>query len=278
MDSIRNILFNLFQGLNISDELSNLIVSLIMIVIWIAIGIISIMVVRQILFRVFKIKDRGPRALTIGKLTSSISKYVIWFIISMVILTEMEVDVTPFIASAGVIGLAIGFGAQEVVKDFISGFFIIFEDSFNVGDLIQVDNFKGNVLELGLRTTKIKNWRGEIKIIRNGDIDSLINYSKSDSVAVINFGVSYDTDLNNFSKLMDKFIKSIDGKYDMIIEKPKYLGVTELDDSSINMRIIARTVATEHIQIERNVRADLVIFCVKNKIEIPFPQLVIHNE
>ncbi len=77
---------------------------------------------------------------------------------------------------------------------------------------------------------------------------------------------------------MDKFIKSIDGKYDMIIEKPKYLGVTELDDSSINMRIIARTVATEHIQIERNVRADLVIFCVKNKIEIPFPQLVIHNE
>ena len=226
----------------------------------------------------FKIKERGPRALTIGKLASSISKYVIWFIISMIILSELEIDVTPFIASAGVIGLAIGFGAQEIVKDFISGFFIIFEESFNVGDVIEVDGFKGNVLELGLRITKIRNWRGEIKIIRNGQMDSIINHSKEDSIAVINFGVSYNTDLVKFPKLINKFIASIDGKYDMIIEKPKYLGITELADSSINMRIIAKTVVSEHFQIERDIRNDLVVFCVDNNIEIPFPQLVVHNE
>ena len=196
----------------------------------------------------------------------------------MVILTELEIDITPFIASAGVIGLAIGFGAQEVVKDFISGFFIIFEESFNVGDVIEVDGFKGNVLELGLRITKIKNWRGEIKIMRNGQMDSIINFSKGDSIAVINFGVSYETNLVNFPKLINEFIKSIDGKYDMIIEKPKYLGITELADSSINMRIIAKTITSEHFQIERDIRNDLVIFCVENDIEIPFPQLVIHNE
>ncbi len=278
MDSIKDILLSLFQNLNFSDELSSLITSIILIIVWIIIGFISIVIVKQILFKIFKIKDRGPRALTIGKLISSVSKYVIWFIISMIILTELKIDVTPFIASAGVIGLAIGFGAQEVVKDFISGFFIIFEESFNVGDLIQVDGFKGNVVELGLRITKIKNWRGEIKIIRNGDIDSLVNFSKEDSIAVINFGVSYNTDLSNFSELMDKFIKSIDGKYDVIIEKPKYLGIIELGDSSINMRIIARTVASEHFQVERDIRTDLVIFCTDNNIEIPFPQLVIHNE
>lgn len=278
MDSIRDLLLNLFDDLGFSVELASLTTSLILVVIWLVIGMISVVIVKQILFKVFKIKERGPRALTIGKLTSSISKYVIWFIISIIILTELEIDVTPFIASAGVIGLAIGFGAQEVVKDFISGFFIIFEESFNVGDVIEVDGFKGNVLELGLRITKIKNWRGEVKIIRNGDIDSLINFSKEDSIAIINFGVSYDTNLLEFTKLMDKFIKSIDGKYDVIIETPKYLGITELDDSSINMRIIARTVASEHYQVERDIRTDLVIFCVDNNIQIPFPQLVIHNE
>lgn len=278
MNSFKDILINLFKDIGLSSDFSNIVVSLILIVIWIVIGLISIIIVRQILYKLLKIKERGARALTVGKLTSSISRYVIWFIISMIILTELGIDVTPIIASAGVIGLAIGLGAQAIVKDFISGFFIIFEESFNVGDVIKVDGFRGDVIELGLRTTKIKNWRGEIKIIRNGDIGSLINFSKTDSIAVINFGVSYDTDLVNFPKLMDKFIKSIDGKYDVIIEKPKYLGITELADSSINMRIIAKTISNKHFQVERDIRANLIVFCGENNIEIPFPQLVIHNE
>ncbi len=278
MDFFKDILIDLFEDIGLSSDVSNIVVSFILIALWILIGVISIIIVRQILFKLFKIKERGARALTVGKLTSSISKYVIWFIISMIILTELGIDVTPIIASAGVIGLAIGLGAQAIVKDFISGFFIIFEESFNVGDVIKVDGFKGNVLELGLRTTKIKNWRGEIKIIRNGDIDSLINFSKADSIAVINFGVSYNTDLVSLPKLMDEFIKSIDGKYDVIIEKPEYLGITELADSSINIRIIAKTISNKHFQVERDIRADLVVFCIENNIEIPFPQLVIHNE
>ena len=278
MTSFKDILVELFEDIGLSSDLSSIVVSFILIAIWILIGILSIIIVRQILFKLFKIKERGARALTVGKLTSSISKYVIWFIISMIILTELGIDVTPIIASAGVLGLAIGLGAQAIVKDFISGFFIIFEESFNVGDVIQVDGFKGNVLELGLRTTKIKNWRGEIKIIRNGNIDSIINFSKADSIAVINFGVSYNTDLVILPKLMNNFVKSIDGKYDAIIEKPEYLGVTELADSSINMRIIAKTISNKHYQVERDIRAELVVFCTKNNIEIPFPQLVVHNE
>lgn len=278
MDSIRIIIFNTFQNINLSVELSNLFSSLIIVVLWIFIGVALIYIVKNVLFKVFKIKERGARALTIGKLTSSISKYVIWFMIFMMILSELNIDLTPFIASAGVIGLAIGFGAQEVVKDFLSGFFIIFEESFNVGDVIEVNGFKGNVIGLGLRTTSIINWRGEVNIIQNGDIRNIINFSKENSVAVIDFGVSYNTDLKKFPKHMDKFIEGIDGKYDKIIEKPKYLGITKLDDSSINMRVIAKTVASEHFQIERDLRTDLVIFCVEHNIEIPFPQIVVHNE
>ncbi len=174
--------------------------------------------------------------------------------------------------------MAIGFGAQSVVKDFISGFFIIFEESFNVGDVIEIDSFKGTVLDLGFRTTKLKDWKGDIKIVRNGDINSMINFSKAESTAIINFGVSYKTDLNGFKVKMEDFIESIKGKYDVVIEHPMFLGVTELADSSINMRIIAKTKPNQHYQVERDIRVDLVLFFNKNDIEIPFPQLVIHNE
>ena len=109
MSALKEILLKRFDNLKVSNNLSELLTSFILVLMWILIGFILISIVKQVLFKVFKIKERGPRALTIGKLTSSISKYVIWFIISMIILSELEIDVTPFIASAGVIGLAIGF-------------------------------------------------------------------------------------------------------------------------------------------------------------------------
>ncbi len=257
---------------------ANLIVIVIAVAVWILIGIVANLVVKHILFKVLKLKRKGPRAATIGKLTSNISKYFIWFIIGMVILGELNIDVTPFIASAGVIGLAIGFGAQEIVKDFISGFFIIFEESFNIDDVVEIDGFKGSVLSLGLRTTRIMNWKGEIKILNNGDIRSVINFSKSDSIAIVLFGVSYDTDLLKLQELMKVFVQDTYQKYDAIIETPSFSGITELADSSINMRLVAKTESLGHYQVERDIRRDLVIFLNENEIEIPFPQLVIHND
>jgi len=278
MEVLKELMAKLLESLNVQLELSNLIISAVVVILWIIIGLISINVVREILFKVFKIRDRGPRSLTIGKLISSISKYAIWFVVTMIIFSELEIDVTGFIASAGVLGLAIGFGAQSIVKDFISGFFIIFEESFNVGDVIEIDSFKGTVLDLGFRTTKLKDWKGDIKIVRNGDINSLINFSKAESTAIIDFGVSYNTDLNVFKVKMEVFIESIKGKYIVVIEPPKFVGITQLDDSSINMRIIAKTNPNQQYQVERDIRGDLVLFFKENDIEIPFPQLVIHNE
>ncbi|MCK5388063.1 MAG: mechanosensitive ion channel family protein [Candidatus Izimaplasma sp.] len=278
MTGIKDSLYEILVDFYIPEIIANIIVISISIIIWIFIGILAQVIIKHLLYKVLKIKKKGPRAVTIGKLTSSISKYFIWFIIGMVILGEMNVDVTPFVASAGVIGLAIGFGAQEIVKDFISGFFIIFEESFNVDDVIEVDGFKGNVLSLGLRTTKIQNWKGEIKILNNGDIRSIINYSKADSIAIIEFGVSYDTDLLKMNDLMNVFAQNTYLKYDNIIESPIFSGITELADSSINMRIIAKTETLKHFQIERDVRKDLIIFLNENNIEIPFPHLVIQNE
>lgn len=278
MTGLKESLYQLLLDLNIPEVVSNLIVIVIVVVLWILVGVLIHKSVRSILYKVLKIKQRGARAITLGKLISNVTKYFIWFVIGIVVLSEMNVDITPFIASAGVIGLAVGFGAQAIVKDFISGFFIIFEESFNAGDIIEVNGFKGTVLVLGLRTTRIQSWKGEINIINNGDIRSVINYSMSDSIAIVEFGVGYNTDLLKLQRLLDVFVVKTNELYEEIIEVPSYSGVIELAESSINLRITAKTKSQLHFKVERDIRRDLVILLNENGIEIPFPQLVIHHD
>ena len=278
MTSIGDLLFDfLSETINMNTYIAQLIIKFTVIILWIVMGLILINVVKKVVFKVMRVDKTNARSMTVAKLLSNISKYVIWFIVILMILGELSVNVAPFIASAGVIGLAVGFGAQELVKDFISGFFIIFEDAFNVGDVVEIDGFKGNILSLGLRTTIIENWRGERKIISNGNLGSIINFSKNNSIAVIDFGVGYNTNLEELSKLLVPFLKETEKRYDDIIETPQFLGVTELADSSINMMIIAKTNPMKHLQIEREIRKDLVDYFNKHNIEIPFPQMVIHN-
>lgn len=259
------------------DWLSAIILTIALIILWIFLGKIIILITKKALFRFLKIENQESKHITIAKLLSDVVRYVVWFIVGIVILTELNIDITPFLASAGVVGLAIGFGAQEIVKDFLSGFFLIFEGAIHVGDVIETNGFKGKVLEIGLRTTTIQNWKGEVKIVNNGDITSLINFSKADSLAIVDFGVAYDTNLQALVEAVEPFLDGVMDKYDEVIERPSYLGITELADSSINMRIIAKTKTMEHFQIERKLRKDLVEFLKSKGIEIPFPQVVIHS-
>ncbi len=269
--------FTSSEGLGINAALAQVVVTAVMIFLWLIVGVLLMRTFKLVIKKSMRVDKNGPRAITVSKLLTSIVRYVVWFIITLLILGELNVDLTPIIASAGVIGLAIGFGAQEIVKDFISGFFILFEGSFNVGDVVEVDGFKGSVLSLGLRTTIIENWLGERKIINNGNIGSIINCSKNDSVAIIDFGVGYDTDLSKLSKLMGVFVEDMEKKYEVITNTPQFLGVTELADSSINMRLIAKTETMQHFGVERGIRKELIELLLTNEIEIPFPQVVIHN-
>lgn len=277
MTDLRTILYDYLNTV-LPEWLVAIIMGAVAILFWVIIGKFAIIIVKKIMYKVLRVKTKGARALTVAKLVSDIVKYVVWFVVVIMILIDLNVNITPFLASAGVVGLAIGFGAQEIVKDFLSGFFIIFEGSFNVDDVIEVDGFKGKVLEMGLRTTIIQNWKGEQKIINNGDINSLINFSKADSIAVVDFGVAYDTDLNKLYELMPPFVEQTKEKYENIIEMPSFLGVTELADSSINLRIIAKTKTMQHFQVERDIRRDIVNYFGEHDIEIPFPQVVIHYD
>jgi len=230
-----------------------------------------------VIYRILRVNKKGARALTIAKLLNNVVRYIIWFVVVMVILSTLGVNLAPFIASAGVVGLAIGFGAQEIVRDFISGFFIIFDGEFVVDEVIEVEGFKGRVLAIGLRTTIIENWMGQRKIINNGDIKSIVNFSRNTSLAIVDFGVAYDTDLLKLSEIMPAFLETTKEKYEVITDMPTFLGVIELANSSINMRIIAKTQTMQHFQVERDIRRDLVLYFREHEIEIPFPQVVVHN-
>jgi len=267
----------LIETLNINDSFVQIGIILFNIVFWILIGLVSNRVSKAVIYKLLRVNKKGSRALTVAKLLRSFVRYLVWFLVVMIVLSNLGVDLAPFIASAGVVGLAFGFGAQSIVKDFMSGFFIIFDGEFEVGEIVEVAGFKGTVLTMGLRTTVIENWKGERKIINNGNIDGLINYSRNNSIAIVEFGVAYNTDLQYLNDIMPAFLEDVKNKYELIVDYPNFLGVTELASSSINMRIIAKTLPMKHFQVERDIRRDLVMYFAKNNIEIPFPQVVVHN-
>ena len=146
---------------------------------------------KMVIRRIFQVKFKGPlrqserREKTLLKLLENTLSYVVYFSAILAILSEFRIDVKGLLAGAGVLGLAVGFGAQSLVKDVITGFFIIFEDQFSVGDYVKIGAAEGIVEEIGLRTTKIKSFTGEVHILPNGTISQVVNYSMKNSLAIV---------------------------------------------------------------------------------------------
>ena len=261
-----------------SGTLLTIVTTIIIIVFWFFIGFLLIKLLNRLLFSVFKVKKEDKRTKTLKKLISSSTKIVVWFIIISIIFSQFGIDIAPFIASAGIVGVALGFGAQSIVKDFISGVLLLMEEAYYVDEFVEINGFKGIVIRRGLRSTSLQNYKGEIKIIGNGEIADLINFSRADSIALIEFNVEYDTDLKKLNELMNDFLIKTKKLYKKILEIPQFLGVTKLGDFFIQCSIIAKTVNNEQYEIERIIRADLVTFLNKNNIKLSFPQIVLHTK
>jgi small-conductance mechanosensitive channel len=167
----------------------------------ILLAVIVVNVGKFIVKKIFTARSKVPlrhserRQKTLLKLIQNVISYVVYFAAILAVLSEFDIDVKGIIAGAGVIGLAVGFGAQSLVKDIITGFFIIFEDQFSVGDYVKIGTFEGTVEEIGLRTTKIKSFTGEVSILPNGTIAQVINYSVRNSIAIVDVTVSIEKDL-----------------------------------------------------------------------------------
>lgn len=220
---------------------------------------------------------RQKRKKTIAKVTASMIKYLVSIIMILIVLGIWGFNVAPAIAGLGILGLVIGLGAQKFINDLITGFFIIFEQHFDVGDIVEIQGFKGEVTSIGLKTTKIRNWKGDVKIINNGDVSNLINFSKNLSTAVVEFGIAYKEDIQKTIDILTIELPKLKPLYPDIIEDPKVVGVIELANSSVNLRVIAKTVNEQHYAIERMLRLKIKEILDQNGIEIPFPQVVVHQ-
>ncbi|MEH7490982.1 mechanosensitive ion channel family protein [Neobacillus niacini] len=264
---------------------------------WMAIGegflkIIAIMIVAKILIKlgsmaidnVFKLRTRSPlktserREETLAKLLDNVLTYVVYFIAFMMILSVLTIDVKALIAGAGVVGLAVGFGAQSLVKDVISGFFIIFEDQFSVGDQVRIDQFEGTVQTIGLRTTKLKSWTGEVHILPNGSIIQVTNFSLNNSLAIIDISVAYEEDIEKTQNIIRNLLETMPEKYEALIKAPELLGIQNLGPSEIVLRIVAETLPMKHAGVSRDIKRDIKQCLDENGIEIPYPRMVMYSK
>ncbi|VEU83337.1 mechanosensitive ion channel family protein [Acholeplasma hippikon] len=268
MQILKDFIFNLLEQTGMSEELNKALVSLTAIAIWLFLGFIFSRIAKRIINKLkAKEKHLVKRKKTITALVLSLAKYLFWFIMFMMVLLELGIDLAPVLASAGILGFAVGFGAQELVKDLISGFFIVFENAFDVGDVIQIGDFKGTVLEIGMRRTKIRNWKNEIRLINNGDIRVINQYSVGDSVGVVDFQITPTFDISVFyTEEFQNILNSYADHPDMI-DAPRFVGVIESQIYNITLRVQFKTLNNKHVGLERSIRHDIMIFLRKKREE-----------
>ncbi|MDA3931452.1 MAG: mechanosensitive ion channel family protein [Tenericutes bacterium] len=214
---------------------------------------------------------------TITKITSSIVNYIVKIVAFLLILTVWGVNVLPAVAGLGILGLVIGLGAQDLIQDFIAGFFIVFEKHFDVGDMIEVDGYKGEVIDIGLKTTRVKNWKQDIKIFNNSSLHNAINYSITQSVAIVEFGIAYGSDIDKALEILKTELPKTREIIPELTDDPVCVGVIALADSSIILRVVGKVKTETHYGAERMLRKEIKKILDAAGIEIPFPQRVIHN-
>lgn len=223
-------------------------------------------------------RSRSKNVTAVALLKSAL-KWTLYVIGAFLILTAWGVNSTTLFASVGILGLVVSFGAQSLVEDVISGLFLIIEKQFSVGEVVIIGDYRGVVKEIGLRTTKIVDAINfDLKIINNSDIRNVINASSNLSNAICDMSIEYDQPIPEAEKLIEGYLPKIAKKYKhVIVDGPTYVGVQQLGDSAVNLRIVAKTLETDRLNVQRILNRELKILFDENNISIPFPQLVIHK-
>lgn len=239
----------------------------------------------RVINTIFKDRKRVPirittdrREQTLKNLLNNVLSYVIVFIAIMMILDTFHVPIKTMLAGAGVAGLAIGFGAQNLVKDVIGGFFIIFEDHFSVGDYIEIGDIEGDVIVIGMRSTKLRSYYGQQYVIPNGKIEIVTNYSVTNGFAMVEVNVPYETDIVKMEKMVEAILETLPEKYDLFVETPVINGVQSLELSNYVLRIRAETTPVMQWAGARAIRKEVKEHLFEQGIEIPSPRMVVYSK
>jgi small conductance mechanosensitive channel len=224
------------------------------------------------------ITEREKRARTVASLVRTVGTSLVLLIVAMMFFREIGLDITPLLAGAGVAGLAIGFGAQSLIRDVISGAFILLEDQFHVGDVIQAAGVSGQVERMTLRMTIVRDLHGVVHFIPNGEIKVASNLTKEWSRAVLEVGVSYEEDVDRVLQVLTEVGRAMAddetfGK--LVLEPPQVLGVEALADSQVTIRILAKTLPLKQWDVARELRRRIKARFDREGIQIPYPHRVV---
>ncbi len=225
------------------------------------------------------VKDPGAekkREDTLIKIFGSTFKVIIWAIAILMILPEFGIDISGIFLGAGIIGVAVGFGAQYVIRDFLAGLFIMLENQYRVGDVVQLAGVGGKVEDVTLRRTMIRDLEGVVHYIPNGEIKVASNKSQEYSGVYLKIGVAYKENMDRVFEIINQTAKKMaqDEQWkSAIIETPKVLGVDEFADSAVVIGILGETLPLKQWEVSRELRKRIKEAFDRENIEIPFPQV-----
>ncbi len=212
---------------------------------------------------------------TLSALLKSVLRYVVYIVGILSILDTIGFETRTLLVGAGLGGIAIGFGAQSFIKDVISGFFILFEDQFSVGEYITIDDMSGIVECVGLRITKLKDFSGDLHIIPNGSITKVTNHSRGNARALVDIEVGFDADIDKVLSILDEVCESVRKDDSNIVKGPAVEGIAEIGDNGVKLRITAMTKPMTQYKVEMEIRRKVKDEFEKAKIYIPYPTRVI---
>ncbi|MDD3361403.1 MAG: mechanosensitive ion channel [Hespellia sp.] len=246
---------------------------------YIAMIMLETVVVSSIVIKLISmlVTNLGAKAETVAKLTCNFIKYISIIGAIFYCLTFIGINGKTLLTSAGLMSLVVGLGAQSLISDILAGIFIVFEGEFRVGDIITLGTFRGTVLEIGIRSTKIEDFSQDIKIVNNSDITGIVNMTRKYSYAFCDVGIEYTESLERVETILQKELPHVKERLPEIEAGPYYRGVISLGDSSVVIRILAQCQEVHRVPLTRDLNREIKLIFDRNNISIPFPQVVVNE-
>jgi small conductance mechanosensitive channel len=214
----------------------------------------------------------SQRVEALASILRSIASFVIWTVAAFMVMGQLGVDLAPLIAGAGIIGVALGFGSQSLVKDFLSGLFILIEDQFGVGDIVDLGEATGTVEVVSLRTTRLRAVDGTVWHVPNGEIQRVGNKSQHWSRALLDIEIAYANDVEHARTVIKKVADQVWNEQEDVIEEPDLWGVENLGANGVTLRLVVKTRPSQQWVVSRLLRERIKAAFDEEGIEIPFPQ------
>ena len=222
-------------------------------------------------------KIKNKKAATTFSIVSSLIKWFSIFFAGFCVLRAWGAKEQDIFVSAGILALVIGLGCQTLISDVIAGIFLVTDNAFEVGDIVVIDDFRGTVTEIGVKSTKVIDAGGNVKVVANSHISSLINLTDALSIAAITVSIPYEENIKRTETLLIQHLEEMKKNIPAIVEGPYYKGVEALGDSAVIIKIIAKVKEDDRFQAVRDMNRDMFIFMNENNIVIPYPQVTITN-